>query len=261
MANVCPRCSTENADGVLVCRQCGTSLAPPAGWSRSLIPDDDNFDPLSAPTLVMRHTVPADLPPLQSILIPPEPKSQPMVPMLVLGLAALAVAIGAGLWLSRSGEPAEAPAARPGPAAAAPAELPLRTTPAPDAPATEASAPHVAAAVPPPPSASVAAVPPLPAPSGSGAERRKRVPEPPSRAAAAEAVPVPAPPEPEIVVPPPAPVPSEPVKLKTVNELCSAGSLLSRGFCEHRECAKPENASDPVCVRIKEAEEARRFRQ
>ncbi len=261
MANVCPRCSTENADGVLVCRQCGTSLAPPAGWSRSLIPDDDNFDPLSAPTLVMRHTVPADLPPLQSILIPPEPKGQPMVPMLVLGLAALAVAIGAGLWLSRGGDPAEAPAARPEPAAAAPAELPLRAPPSPAAPATEASAPHLAVAVPPPPSASVAAVPPLPAASVSGTERRKRAPEPPSRAAAAEAVPVPAPPEPEIVVPPPAPVPSEPVKLKTVNELCSAGSLLSRGFCEHRECAKPENASDPVCVRIKEAEEARRFRQ
>ncbi len=261
MANVCPRCSTENADGVLVCRQCGTSLAPPAGWSRSLIPDDDNFDPLSAPTLVMRHTVPADLPPLQSILIPPEPQRRPVAPVVVIGLAAIAVAIGAGLWLSRGGEPSEPPTARPEPAtAAAPAELPPRsTTPPAVAPVeTSASLPIVATS---PPAASTAAPAPLPAASGSTGERRKRVPEAPARSQAAEAVPAPAIAEPEVVAPPPPPAPSEPVRLKTVNELCSAGSLLARGFCEHRECAKPENASDPVCVRIKDAEEARRFRQ
>ena len=74
MANVCSKCSTDNADGALVCRHCGASLGRQAGWSRSLIPDEDNFDPLSAPTLVMRHTVPSELPPLDSILIAPEPQ-------------------------------------------------------------------------------------------------------------------------------------------------------------------------------------------
>jgi hypothetical protein len=46
-----------------------------------------------------------------------------------------------------------------------------------------------------------------------------------------------------------------------VAELCAGNSLLTRPFCEHRECAKAEQSGDPVCVRLKEAEEARRFRQ
>ena len=63
-----------------------------------------------------------------------------------------------------------------------------------------------------------------------------------------------------IELPAPASAP-EPVKLKSVTELCGAGGLITRGFCEHRECAKAEHAGDAVCTRLKEAEEARRFRQ
>jgi hypothetical protein len=63
--------------------------------------------------------------------------------------------------------------------------------------------------------------------------------------------------------PPPSPPASvqEPVRPRSVTELCAGSNLLTRGFCEHRECARPEYTGDPVCVRLKEAEEARRFRQ
>lgn len=264
MANVCSRCSTDNADGALVCRQCGASLAAHPGWSRSLVPDDDNFDPLSAPTLVMRHTVPSELPPLDSILIPPETEPSRFGPRLVLGLAAFAVLLGGGVWLLRPSGEAPAPVASPAP----PAAMQAASTTA--SPATESSVPQAASAaplVPAVPASAAVAGPTLAAASAaaSAVERRRRIPEPVSRKQAMEAASA-APPaiEPEVVAPapqPPAAPAPEPVKPKTVTELCSSGNLLTRGFCEHRECGKGEHSADPVCVRIREAEEARRFRQ
>lgn len=260
MANVCSKCSTENADGALVCRQCGASLAAQAGWSRSLIPDDDNFDPLSAPTLVMRHTAPGELPPLQSLLIAPEPQPRRVVPRLALGLVALAVLLGGGFWLLR--RPGETVPSAPAPwvAASAPSVVPVARSPAPTA-STAASA--TVAPLPATPVAAAASSPPG-THAASAAERRKRIPEPVGRKQATQAAPVAsaALSGPEPAAPPaPAATPPEPVKPKSVTETCSAGSLLTRGFCEHRECARPELAGDPVCLRIKEAEEARRFRQ
>ena len=43
------------------------TLAPPlpAAWRSAAAPDEDTFDPLSAPTLVMSHTAPSPLPPLE----------------------------------------------------------------------------------------------------------------------------------------------------------------------------------------------------
>jgi hypothetical protein len=267
MANVCSRCGTDNADGALVCRQCGASLASPAGWSRSLIPDDDNFDPLSAPTLVMHHTVPSELPPLEDILIPPEPEPSRFRPRLMLGLAAFAVLLGGAVWLMRPASQAPAPA----PAVVAPAaSLPvLVAAEPPPAPATSLPASAAGASAAPAPMAPVVAASAAPAAPAapSAPERRKRIPEPVGRKQAAEATPAAAPVvEPPVAAPAPvaspAPLPApEPVKPKSVTELCSAGNLLTRGFCEHRECAKAEYSGDPVCVRIKEAEEARRFRQ
>lgn len=270
MANVCSRCSTDNADGVLVCRQCGASLASPAGWSRSLIPDDDNFDALSAPTLVMRHTVPSELPPLDSILIPPEAEPSRFGSRLFLGLAAFAVLLGGGLWLMRPAGQAPAPAPVTPPHAAAPAaSLPVVAAAEPSRePAASADAPSTSPA--PASAAPVAAMPVLTAASSASTpERRKRIPEPVGRKQAAEAAPAAAPAaEPEGTVPtpavPPAPAPAAapvPVRAQSVAELCSAANLLTRGFCEHRECGKPEHAGDPVCVRLREVEEARRFRQ
>ncbi len=229
--------------------------------TRSLLPEDDNFDPLSAPTLVMHHTVPSELPPLESILIPPENEPARGVPKRLLGLGLVAVLIGGGVWLmlrpaGETGAPAAAPAASAASAAPAPAAAVAPPPPAPAASEAVMSAPAAEPAVAPASS---------PTPAASAPERRKRIPEPVARPQALEAAPAPAASQPEAVVaapPPPAPA-SEPVIVppKSVTELCGAGNLLTRGFCEHRECAKAEHIADAVCLRLKEAEEARRFRQ
>lgn len=274
MANVCSRCSTDNADGVLVCRQCGAALAPAGAWSRSLIPEDDTFDPLSAPTLVMQHTAPASLPDIE--------ETQPVEPegstgrRLVWGLAGFVVLLGAGLWLLRpAAEPPQvaAPFAAPSAALAAsavalPAALPASaaaSVAAAVAVAGPASAAASEATVAPPP---VAPTPALASPATSAApasapDRRKRIPEPQVRRPVPASAPAAPASEPLPVAPPalpPAPV-QEPVRPRSVAESCAGSNLLTRGFCEHRECAKAELAGDPVCVRLKEAEEARRFRQ
>lgn len=253
MANVCSKCSTDNADGALVCRQCGASLARQAGWSRSLIPDEDNFDPLSAPTLVMRHTVPSELPPLDSILIAPEPTPRRAGSRKLVGLAAVVALIGLGAWLLRPAGETTAPA---------PAPMPMASQPT----ATPAAEPVVTPPPPAPAASVIAAAPAAASQAASAPDRRKRIPEPVGRKQAMEVAPAASPAaEPEVVVaapPPPAPASApEPAKPKSVTELCGAGSLITRGFCEHRECAKAEHAGDAVCTRLKEAEEARRFRQ
>ena len=259
MANVCSRCSTENADGVLTCRQCGAALTPPAGWSRSLVPEDDTFDPLSAPTLVMQHTAPAALPDIE--------ETQPMPPpggtarRVVWGLASFVVLLGAGVWLLRPSP--EAPMLSTAPAAA-PASAVALAAPA---SAVEVVVPVAAPAPEPAPPATVAVAEPAPpAAPASAVDRRKRIPEPlvrrpvPASAPALPATPV-ADPAPAPNAPASAALRAEPGRPRTVAELCAGNSLLTRPFCEHRECAKAEQAGDPVCVRLKEAEEARRFRQ
>lgn len=264
MANVCSSCSTENADGAMVCRQCGATLAPSAAWSRSLIPEDDTFDPLSAPTLVMQHTAPAALPDIE--------ETQPMAPeggtarRVVWGLAGFVVLLGAGLWLLRPS--GDAPVTARPPATTAPASAAALAAPAP----LPASAPASAvAAVAPALLASAASSPVVhavtaasavpAAPAASAVDRRKRIPEPVVRRPVPASAPA-APASEPAPAPPPAAAPApEPSRPRTVAEQCAGSSLLTRGFCEHRECAKPELAADPVCVRLKEAEEARRFRQ
>lgn len=45
----------------------------------------------------------------------------------------------------------------------------------------------------------------------------------------------------------------------TVDQLCAGSSnFLARDFCRIRECGKPSFASDPVCVRFRQMDEARR---
>jgi len=71
--------------------------------------------------------------------------------------------------------------------------------------------------------------------------------------------PAPAPPPPApVVAAPPAPPPE---RAKTVTELCAGSNLLTRGFCEQRECRRGELASDPVCVKLRDAEQRRLFQQ
>ncbi|MFZ2824783.1 MAG: serine/threonine protein kinase, partial [Hydrogenophaga sp.] len=45
----------------------------------------------------------------------------------------------------------------------------------------------------------------------------------------------------------------------TVDQVCAgSGNFLARDFCRMRECGKPSFASDPVCVRFRQMDEARR---
>lgn len=47
---------------------------------------------------------------------------------------------------------------------------------------------------------------------------------------------------------------------RNVRELCSAsGNLFSENACQLRECRKPDQQGDPICVRLRELEEAQRF--
>lgn len=284
MATACPKCSTENADGALVCRHCGAALPPPPGnWSRSLLPEDDHFDPLSAPTLVMQHTAPATLPPIQETLLPPPARRDPR--RILLGVAGVVLLVASGAWLLRpagttvppatpaQAGPAAASAAAPvasiasigsiGSTASAAAPAPAITPPAGSAPANDPPAMALAA----PPVASAAAASsaaPAPAPA-SAAPGRKRIPEPVSRKRAQVAAPVASSPAPVApVASAPAPVvapPPAPERQKTVGELCAGGNLITRGFCEQRECGRGEHANDPVCARLKEAEQRRLFQQ
>jgi hypothetical protein len=44
-----------------------------------------------------------------------------------------------------------------------------------------------------------------------------------------------------------------------VDQVCAgSGNFLARDFCRIRECGKPSFASDPVCVRFRQMDEARR---
>lgn len=257
MALVCFKCSAENADGALVCRQCGAALPPPS-WGRSLLPEDDQFDPLSAPTLVMQHTAPAPLPPIEETAMPMPVRKSGRT--LLLGLATGVLIVAAGAWLLRPGEPA-APAAAPA-AASASASAPAAVSAAPPAPA--ASPAQTAASVA-PPAAPAAASTAQAAASAAATDTRKRIPEPVARKRALSAAPAAAPAA--SVAPAPAPAepvtapPAAPARPKTVAELCAAGNLITRGFCEQRECRRSELAADPLCVKLKDAEQRRLFQQ
>ena len=118
------------------------------------------------------------------------------------------------------------------------------------------------------PSSGQAAASTAEAAASPAAGTRKRIPEPvarkralsaaPAGAPAASAAPAHAPAEP-VAAPLAAPV--APAQPKTVAELCAAGNLITRGFCEQRECRRAEHAADPVCVKLKDAEQRRLFQQ
>ncbi|QTN24866.1 zinc ribbon domain-containing protein [Rhizobacter sp. AJA081-3] len=236
------------------------TLAPPlpAAWRSAAAPDEDTFDPLSAPTLVMSHTAPSPLPPLEpsmSVRRGPRP-----LRWVAAGLGLLAV-FALLAWLAGPSVPPAAMDAAPAPAAAqasaaAPAAAPL-----------PASSPAPVMSAPAPASAALPAAAPAPASApAASAPARKQVPEPVARkraleapAARSEPAPAPAPSAPApVVAAPPAPPPE---RAKTVTELCAAANLLMRGFCEQRECRRGELAADPVCVKLRDAEQRRLFQQ
>jgi hypothetical protein len=49
----------------------------------------------------------------------------------------------------------------------------------------------------------------------------------------------------------------EPAPRADVRSLCANSTLLAATFCQARECRKAEHRSDPVCVRLREIEQAR----
>lgn len=82
------------------------------------------------------------------------------------------------------------------------------------------------------------------------ARRRAEGPSVPRPVAAESAQPQPAPTQ-------VAPLAAAPAA--TVEQLCAgSGNFLARDFCRMKECGKPAFGSDPVCVRFRQMEEARR---
>jgi len=238
------------------------TLAPPlpAAWRSAAAPDEDTFDPLSAPTLVMSHTAPSPLPPLE----PPMAMRRGPRPLrwvaAALGLLALFALLA---WLVGPSAPPAAMETAPAPAAA-PA-----SAAEPAAPPLPASSPEPVMSAPAPASAALPALAAAPASAPApAAPARKQVPEPVARKRALEApaarsepapasAPAPSAPAPIVAAPPAAP----PERAKTVAELCAGSNLLTRGFCEQRECRKADLATDPACVKLRDAEQRRMFQQ
>jgi len=77
---------------------------------------------------------------------------------------------------------------------------------------------------------------------------RRRADEARAAAAAAAATP----PPPPVVAAPVAPLP------RTAQEVCAGGNLIVRTLCESRECSRREHADEPLCQRLRAAEEKRR---
>lgn len=68
-------------------------------------------------------------------------------------------------------------------------------------------------------------------------------------------------PPPTAAQPAPPVSPARPVEaVKNVDQICAgSGNFLARDFCRMRECGKAAFASDPVCVRFRQMDEARRL--
>ncbi len=293
----CDECGHRNPSGARFCERCGYELAPwvpewaeddadappvaksetpsaspplppplPAAWSHAAVAGEDTFDPLSAPTLVMSHTAPAPLPALElseSIGVRRRP-----LRWVAAGLGLLA-AFALLAWLAGPSSPPPSTQTIPAPVAAPasvatsterPASAPLPAAVAPATASAASAAPPAIASAPvlaPSPAAPSSPVAPASAPLA-----RKRLPEPVARKRAQDTPAVPA--EPAALAAAPvlaAPAPVPPERAKAVSELCAGTNLLTRGFCEQRECRRAELAADPVCVKLKDAEQRRLFQQ
>lgn len=248
----------------------------PAAWSHAAVAGEDTFDPLSAPTLVMSHTAPTPLTqhePSETIAVRRRP-----LRWVAAGLALLA-AFAVMAWLAGPSGPPPAVDAAPAPAAApasVAASASVSTQAVASAPASapesaRTEAPPAAAAMPAstptqvfPPALVASAPAAMPAASTSAPAARKRLPEPVARKRAQEAPAQRTEPAPPVAAPAPpvaTPAAPPPERAKTVAELCAGSNLLTRGFCEQRECRRAELSADPVCVKLKDAEQRRLFQQ
>jgi hypothetical protein len=48
------------------------------------------------------------------------------------------------------------------------------------------------------------------------------------------------------------------VQARSAQETCAGGNLITRSLCESRECSRREHADEPLCQRLRAAEERRR---
>jgi len=53
-------------------------------------------------------------------------------------------------------------------------------------------------------------------------------------------------------------VPALPAAPRGAQEICAGGNSLLRAVCEARECSRREHADEPMCLRLRAAEERRR---
>lgn len=89
------------------------------------------------------------------------------------------------------------------------------------------------------------------------ARRRAEAPQLPRPVTAESAQPAAAPTPAPVAAAAPAAAPA--TTGATVDQICAgSGNFLARDFCRIRECGKPSFASDPVCVRFRQMDEARR---
>ena len=282
---VCPECNHANRASARFCSNCGTDLS-----EQTVIVPARREPPESVAPASKVETVPAaPAPPPDIAAAPAEPfarTSSNSKPWIAIVVAAFVVIAVAAWWFVGPNRPAELgagpkPLPEPAPAASAtraPAVTPAAPAAA-SAPASEAAAAPAATPVAPPPVAAVpeAASAATAAPIDTDAQRaraaqaresaarakaardakakalqdqqtaeqeatRKRADEARSRTAQSTAT-------------QPAPAPA--ATSRSAQEVCAGGNAITRAICESRECGKPEHASEPLCQRVKAAEDRR----
>lgn len=234
----CPACGQPNRPESRFCAQCGKALPAAGGLPRAALPPAIDVIP-SAPWHGPQ-AAPAAHAPLAAAA------SRPPLLWLAAGGAAVVIAGGLLWWFGAMRGP-ESPTFDSAPP---PSALEAGRA-APAAPAAP-SAPTQTALPPSPPALPPAVVGDTPGPDGiinevanptgaSPAPRRAESAAPRARATAN------APPSPS----PPAPP-------RTVQQRCGDRSLLLRSICESRACTRAQHANEPICQRIRAAEERRR---
>ena len=194
------------------------AFATSAWWARRDEPIDSPRPAATPPAPVVGQRMPAPPPePVQPSVVPPVQFPVATVPQQTTQARSADPASTAGV--SSAAVP---PNAKPRTAATAPpaAERRPRDSPGPRAPA--ASIPERSSAEPPPR--------PVPSPAPATPAARSNV--------AATA-------------------PAEPAPRPDVASVCGGSAFLAASFCQARECRKAEHHADPVCVRLREIEQAR----
>ena len=90
--------------------------------------------------------------------------------------------------------------------------------------------------------------------------RRPRPPTPPIRRLLRAAAPMNRAPVRQAALPvqAAAPAPAAPAHPRTAQETCAGGNLITQGICEARECARREHTDEPLCTRLRAADDKRR---